>query len=230
MHLTNNLRSSQRRSTIVALVLSSLLCALLVFARVVYAGSLTYAFLIWNLLLAWIPFGVSLLLYVYHQQRRGGVLLLLLGTLWLLFYPNAPYIITDFVHLQQRPGVPMWYDLALIASSAWTGLLLGFVSLYLVQKVVRAHIGSAVSWLFVLAVNGVSGFGIYLGRFQRWNSWDVLANPRGLLADVWPRIADPLAHPRTLGVSLTFALFLLVAYLIVSSLLRFEAEATTGRS
>jgi uncharacterized membrane protein len=231
MYLISKNESPRRSATIIAMLLSSSLCALLLVMRVFYSGHFTFIFLIWNLFLAWVPFGVSLLLYDSNRRKRGSVpLLLLLGVLWLLFYPNAPYIVTDFVHLYQRPGVPLWFDLAMIASFAWTGLLIGFVSLYLVQSVIRERIGRVAGWGFVLLANGLSGFGIYLGRFQRWNSWDIVFNTDALLSDVWSKLAHPLAHPQTLGVSLIFGMFLLAGYLVISTLLRFEAAPSDSSS
>jgi uncharacterized membrane protein len=235
MHSTYSPMSRRRSTTIRALLLSTLLCVALIAARVVHSETLTFAFLVWNIFLAWIPFWGALRLYDAHRRGRHTLLLLGIASFWFLFYPNAPYIITDFVHLHQRPGVPLWFDLLMIASSAWTGMLLGFVSLYLVQRVVRERFGWFAGWAFVLVANAISGFGIYLGRFQRWNSWDLLVQPGALLADIWSRIAHPFGHPQTVGVSIAFGAFLVVGYMIVASLLHFdlagdEAPARIRRS
>ena len=109
--------------------------------------------------------------------RRRGPLLWAAGVLWLVFFPNAPYIVTDFKWLRDWTGAPIWFDVVLVAAAAWCGLMLGFISLYLMQAVVRRSIGTVKAWLFVLGVLAVSSFGIYLGRFQRWNSWDVFTQP-----------------------------------------------------
>ena len=102
----------------------------LLFVRIILTGHLTYAFLAWNLFLAWIPFMISQKL---STEKNRWKILLLFST-WLLFLPNAPYIITDFLHLRQRPPVPYWYDILLMFSAALNGLLLGLASLLIVEK------------------------------------------------------------------------------------------------
>lgn len=185
--------------------------------RVYYTdGNPTYWFLIWNLFLAWVPLGSALLLWSLHQYTPNLRLLqwpLLLG--WLLFFPNAPYLVTDFLHLTERQHVPLWYDLLLIFSFAWNGLVLGFTALWIVQEVLTAQYNKGVSLLVVWLTLALSGFGIYVGRFLRWNSWDVLFNPHSLAADLLPRLIDPFAYPRTLVVTLLFSTFLTLAYLTV---------------
>jgi uncharacterized membrane protein len=146
-----------------------------------------------------------------------------LGLVWVVFYPNAPYIVTDLIHLVEHPSGLVWFDLVLIASCAWTGLLLGFISLSLVQTVVRHHAGAIVGWIFVLAITGLGSFGIYLGRFLRWNSWDVLTDPSRLFYDIWERIVNPFDHTQTFVVSIILSGFLLVAYLAVVAMMHGSA-------
>ncbi len=212
----------RRRPIVVALCLSSLFAALLVMARMSYTGRITYTFLPWNLILAWVPFVFSSLLEEFHHRKASVVFLLALGFGWLVFYPNAPYIFTDFVHLKERANVPLWFDIALLSSFAWTGLMLGCVSLYQVQCVIRERVGALVGWLFVIAINVLCGFGVYVGRELRWNSWDVLTSPRELAADLWARVTQASTYPGSVGVSLVFGAFLCVAYLVVHSLLKVE--------
>ena len=179
-------------------------------------GIATYYFLIWNLFLAWVPLVSALLLWYLHQSVPWARVLqwpLLLG--WFLFFPNAPYLVTDFLHLTERPHVPLWYDLLLIFSFAWNGLVLGFTALWIVQEVLTTQYNKGVSLFVVWLTLAMSGFGIYVGRFLRWNSWDVLFNPHSLAADILPRLTDPFAYPRTVVVTLLFSTFLTVAYLTV---------------
>ena len=133
--------------------------------------------------------------------------LLPLAALWLLFLPNAPYIITDFKHLVPSPVVPLWVDIVVIAAPAWTGMLLGFLSLYLVQSVVRSLAGPRVAWVTAVAVLGLASFGVYLGRVLRWNSWDVLTHPR-LLSDLDVIFVDP----RAIGMTVLLSSFLTLSY------------------
>ena len=129
---------------------------------------------------------------------------------WLLFFPNAPYVLTDLIHLdgKQSPLVPEWYDLAMILSVALTGLIIGFLSLERVQGYIAQRTGVPWSWCFVVVVMFLSGFGIYLGRFLRWNSWDILTRPLPLLSDVADRFLHPFDHPRTMVVTFLFGIFL----------------------
>ena len=215
---------SRRRLAILGSLagLSALVVAM-VAVRVSYSGNSYYEALVWNLLLAWIPFALAV--YVYDGRRRGvrGPLLWAAGVLWLVFFPNAPYIVTDFKWLRESIGAPIWYDVVLVASAAWCGLMLGFISLYLMQAVVRRSIGTVKAWLFVLGVLAVSSFGIYLGRFQRWNSWDVFTQPGHFAHNVWPHVAQPYDHPKTVAVTALFTAFLAMTYLVFYSFAEVEA-------
>jgi uncharacterized membrane protein len=195
------------------LLSTGLACGLFV-GRVYLSHGATYRFLVWNLFLAWIPYVSSLWAVWLHQAHpRHWWLLGLPGAVWLIFFPNAPYILTDFLHLQSRWEVPMWFDTVLIAAFSWTGLFLGIFSLRAMQSLVRAFLGSTVSWLFVFGTLVASSLGIYIGRFLRWNSWDLLLHPQSIWDDVTIRLANPLVYRQTFGVTLLFAAFLLVCYL-----------------
>jgi uncharacterized membrane protein len=212
---------SQRRSAVLgSLLLASAFACSVYTARVVYTGAFSYRNLVWNLLLAWIP--LVLALWVYDRHRRGASALLLAGpaVAWLLFLPNAPYLVTDFYLLREIGGAPLWFDVVLVSSFAWTGLLLGFVSLYLMQVVMADRIGAVAGWALVVAAVALSSFGIYLGRFLRWNSWDALANPGDLFTDIGAMLADPLAYEKTVAVTVLFTAFLTVSYLVLYNFLR----------
>jgi uncharacterized membrane protein len=211
------LRPSSRRrlSALGALILASGFGVALVAFRLAWTGELRYANLVWNLVLAWVPFVLALL--VYDRARRGlrGVGLLLLAGAWLAFLPNAPYLVTDIGLLRDVHGMPLWFDVALLTTFAWTGLLLGFVSVYLVQRAVQRLYGVAAGWLAAVGALGLSGLGIYLGRELRWNSWDIVVQPGGVLGDV----AEQLTTARLVGMSLLMAAFLTVAYAMLYTVL-----------
>ena len=223
------------------LVLSSVAALGILAARILYSGTAGYSFMVWNLFLAWIPLWLAAAMAVL-DGRAGRGSMLALGVLWLLFFPNAPYLLTEFLHLHpsfavsQRPlrflagvapgrGAPLWYDVVLILGFAWNGLLLGFVSLHLVHRAVARRAGAAWGWAAVVAVLGLSGFGVSLGRFQRWNSWDLFSQPATLLADVAHRLLFPLSHPRTTAVTVLLASFLLLAYLTIVALAAVQQKA-----
>src|SRR5437867_7878844 len=165
------MHSSRRRlATILGLLAGSAFCIALALTRDLQTGSGNFRYLIWNLFLAWIPFALAVFVYDRWRRRRDGLPLLVLGGLWVLFFPNAPYIATDFVHLQHDPLSPYWYDAVTIAAFAWMGVLLGFASLYLMQTVVRQALGPVAGWVFAVLAIGLGSLGIYLGRFLRLNS------------------------------------------------------------
>ncbi len=137
---------------------------------------------------------------------------------WLLFFPNAPYIFTDLIHLTTRSYGHFWVDLMLILLCALTGLVLGFVSLYLMQSVVARMFGRLVSWLFIVGVAALSSFGVYLGRFVRVNSWDLFARPGKLYHGINAWASDPFAHATSFAFPVLFATFLFIAYVMLYAL------------
>lgn len=202
-----------------ALLFASTVCVVLVFARIFLTGSLHYGFLLWNLLLAWLPLFFALLIREelirngWRGWRLGG-----LGAAWLLFFPNAPYIFTDLVHLTNRFQGHFWVDMMLILLCALTGLMLGFVSLYLLQPVVAEKHGRVAAWLFIAAVAGLSGVGVFLGRFLRLNSWDVLLQPVKIFQHVGHWLANPLGDAMLYVFPALFATFVFTAYLMFYAL------------
>jgi len=202
-----------------ALTFASVVCGALVLGRVAWTGKIRYVFLVWNLFLAWLPLVLAVLTQESYQQRgRTDWRVWGLGTAWLLFFPNAPYIFTDLIHLTNRYFTHFWVDLTLILLCAFTGLVLGFVSLYLMQSVVARIHGRAASWFFVAAVAGLSSYGVYLGRFLRFNSWDVLVKPVKLYQGINHWAADPLANANTFAFPVLFATFLFIAYVLLYAL------------
>ena len=216
---------TRARLTLLLVLAASLgLSLLLIVGRVVITGRSLFIFLAWNLFLALVPFGLSTLLGLSAGPLRAR-LLLPVGAAWLLFFPNAPYLITDLFHLDQRPGVPLWYDLALILSCAWNGLMLAYASLADMQELVRQRLGTVASWAFAAFALLLSSFGVYLGRYLRFTSWDVLSNPLTLFYDILNRILHPFGYPGTWGVTAVFGLFLLLGYGTVRALGRSPGRA-----
>ena len=200
--------SSDRRLArmVLVLVLASGFCGALALARMQLTGRAALLFLGWNLMLAWVPLLVSLVIASRHApgrkpSRLGSVAL---GGVWLAFFPNAPYLVTDLIHLRAHGFVLHLYDAMMVFAFALTGLCLAFLSLWLVHRLVERRFGRWAGWGFVATVAGLSGFGVYLGRYPRWNSWDVVARPGELLADLAAQVRDP--EPRAFGVTLMLSL------------------------
>lgn len=186
--------------------------------RVMRTDSVRYAFLVWNLILAWIPFALAGLAFLLAHTRRRTLYLLVAGTAvaWLVFFPNAPYILTDYQHLGDPSSrVPVWYDVLMLTWFAWTGLMLGIASLWLMQEVVARSFGRAASWLFVGCVSVLGAFGVYLGRFQRWNSWDLWHRPRAVISDIADQMLDPPSSEHPLAYTALFASLFLFIYVSV---------------
>jgi uncharacterized membrane protein len=218
LNVIDRLRAAHRylagQSFYPLLLSSALACAILA-ARVRLSGSLTYAFLVWNLFLAWAPYGWSLAAAAAQRRRSGAWWRLLApGALWLLFLPNALYIVTDFVHLWPKAPIPLWFDIGLLAAFAWSGCFLAVASLRIMQALVAGYLGGVASWLFVAGVIGLNGLGVYLGRFLRWNSWDLFLDPHGVLSDALAIVAHPIENRQATGVICMFGALLFVCYVM----------------
>lgn len=176
--------------------------------RMILTGEPTYIFLAWNLFLAWIPFAIS---QNISTVKNNWKMLGMFGA-WLLFLPNAPYIITDFLHLKQRPPIPYWYDILLLFSASLNGLLLGLASLLAIERFLTDRYGKRISGLLIFCSFFLCAFGIYIGRYLRWNSWDIITNPGDIATDIAERIVNPFAHFATWSVTFLFGSFFYVMY------------------
>jgi uncharacterized membrane protein len=187
-----------------------------------YPFGTQFGFLAKNLFLAWLPLLSAWAAYQLHHKRLGLFQFLpwLFVVFWIVFLPNGPYLVTDLVHLNPRANVYFWYDLTMLIAFAMTGLLSSLVSLYWMQQLVARRAGSAMSYVFVLVISALSSFGVYLGRYLHWNSWDVISNPVGLLIDIWENVRHPITHLQTYAFSGLFTLFFLAAYVMVSAFTR----------
>ncbi len=194
-----------------------LFIAILYGIRFVYLGSTAYIFLIWNLFLAWIPYQVSKHIRADDGWKKGIQMCKLL--VWLLFFPNALYIITDLIHLDDETSAPIWFDAILIFSCSIGGLALGFASLLNVEKFIATVFDRKLIINSMMALLLFAGaFGVYLGRFLRWNSWDILSHPRMLLLGISERMLFPIQHPRTWVVTLILTGLFAVLYFPVQEI------------
>ena len=204
-----------------SMIVSSAMCAFLFAVRWFKTGQTTYYTLNINLVLAWIP--VVFAWVAYNVYRKGSCLgafvALGCGAVWMLFFPNAPYLITDLVHLHARPEMPYWFDQILYMAFAFTGCYLGMVSLILMQSLVRRALGWIVSWVFALGALVLGGFGIYLGRFLRFNSIDLITNPKPLLKELLSWVRHPKSNSDAFLFALIFSIFFAAIYFVVVAIL-----------
>jgi uncharacterized membrane protein len=219
MKLLNLLFRRETAVPAVAVTFASVVSVALVVARVGWTRHLHYAFLIWNLFLAWLPLVFALLADErYRKARKADWHFAGLLVAWLLFFPNAPYIFTDLIHLTTHYYTHFWVDLVLVLSCALTGLVLGFLSLYLIHCMAVKMFGRILSWIFIAGIAGLSSFGIYLGRFLRFNSWDIIFKPVALYHGIGSWVSDPLQNSRTAAFPVLFATFLFISYVMLYAL------------
>ena len=187
---------------------------LLLIGRVIRTGTVTFLFIPWNLLLAGVPLYFSYKL-IQSTDRKMAVTLFLV---WLLFFPNSMYIITDLFHLQERPFIPLWYDLIILFSSAMLGIILGYLSVVNVEVYIRRHIKSRNIPIALLSFFLLCGYGIYLGRYLRWNSWDIVTQPFSILTDMIQDVIHPFRNKECWLLTSLFGTWLHIMYWYVKKL------------
>lgn len=186
--------------------LISTISIILLMVRMKLTSSYFFLFLVWNLFLAAIPFVITT--YLQTKKSTTGLRLWLLLSIWLLFLPNAPYIVTDSIHLQHsKSGI---LDVLLVGSFAVAGLCFYFNSLVDFKKIISSRVSKKVISLFIIGIHFIVGFGIYLGRFLRFNSWDILKDPLALITEILAIILYPSEHLLAWFVTFGFGIGLLI--------------------
>jgi len=188
----------------------------LIFVRILYSGKINYLFLVWNIFLDWVPFIISLSFKKIIEVKRWKQFIVFFC--WLLFFPNALYIVTDLIHLEQETAVPKWFDAILIFSSSVVGLIMAFVSLFRVQEFLLHHFNRKHTERIIVAILFLGSFGVYLGRFLRWNSWDIISNPFDLIIAVAERFIFPWEHAKTWGITFILTMLFYLLYLTIKKL------------
>ena len=199
------------------LVTASVISVALVVVHNKVFGAENYKFLVWNLFLAWIPYFASVVAYLSMRFRVTFFLIMPISTLvWIAFFPNAPYLLTDFQHLAySNPNSPLWFDVIIMIWFAWTGLLLGISSLYLMQEIVTRTFNPAIGWIFAIGVTCLSSVGVFMGRFLRWNSWDLLQDPIPIAKDIYGIVRHPISNLPTYVFTILFTLLFLFIYFTI---------------
>ncbi len=208
------IRLSSVEKNIIAFLLFIVLMLTL---RISYANNIRYAFLLWNLFLAWIPFQLSVTLSESANRNKWYSYFFLLS--WLLFSPNALYIITDLIHLDESNGdVPVWYDAILLFTCSVTGLIMAFVSLYQVEIFLKRNISPRHTGKLVMAAIFLGSFGVYVGRFLRWNSWSIITKPQLLFSDISTHVLLPFNHYKTWAITLLLTCLFSLLYFTIKKL------------
>jgi uncharacterized membrane protein len=199
---------------------------LLISARIFYSGSIRYIFLSWNIFLAWIPYILSSYFEVYKCREKWKQLFLFAS--WLIFFPNALYIVTDLIHLEESTNVPLWYDAILLFASSFVGLVMAFISLQKVEYFLTGIFSRRTVNLMIPVILFTGSFGVYLGRFQRWNSWDVIHDPLALAIDILSRFVSPVDNYKTWAITIILTALYSLLYIFIkilpNALKNIEAE------
>ena len=204
--LRSALRWASDHSLPTVLAANALALAVFVLGPALLRQPPVHEYLLWNLALAWAPYVAAIGVEAYSGMGRRRSMWAC-GVVWLLFLPNAPYLLTDLHHLGDAPAMP-WLNLSLFVAFAWAGLVLGLTSVRIVQRTVEARRGQIAGWTLVLAAAMASGAGIALGRFARLNSWQMITQP-GAVASEIVRLSG---SPQAVAVAGFFCFFLLVMY------------------
>jgi uncharacterized membrane protein len=203
--LLDYLKNNER---IALLAVVSAASVALLFIRFLGTENLGFIFMIWNLFLAWVP--LFFIKWVWEQEKLRPSPLFMLGiylTVWLLFFPNAPYLITDIKHLRGVAEQTIWFDSLMLFLFAFSGFLTGLYSIRIVFRILNHRWNDKIAWLTIAGSMILSGFGVFLGRYGRWNSWDIITQPGALLRGIVASLQDPLAIKHTFAFS--FVLMLL---------------------
>lgn len=195
------------------MLLSCLFSVCLTGLRVIYTSQLLFVWLNWNLFLAFVPYGITNFVTYRPGWKNANQRFFPLFICWLLFIPNSFYIITDLFHLSARWPVPLWFDLALILSFVWNGLLLGILSMRQMEKIIERKFSLKNEWLFVYPMMLLNAFGIYVGRYLRYNSWDVISNPFQLFNDIIYLMVHPIRNRFDWSMILCYSVFMTLMYI-----------------
>jgi len=196
-----------------SIILLTILAVVLNILRIVIWGKFSFIYILWNIFLAFAPFIISSLLLSFSKEGRLNKIVFIVGIFfWLLFIPNAPYIITDFIHLGVTRSIPIIYDVLLLFSSASVGLILGFHSLFHIEQIIKTKCQKNMASLFMGIIIIMISFGVYLGRFLRFNSWDIFINHTTLIKNIWKIFSQSTAHMEVYLYTLLFFVFLTLFY------------------
>ena len=215
--------------TLGTLIFASSVCVGMLMVREACAGNRRFGYLFWNLVLAWIPLVLGLFLY-WLPKGSSRLVFGIAMIWWVLFFPNAFYIVTDLVHSDKfgTDGIYRWYDLLLTTSFAIGGMFVGCLSLYLMHLFVHKRFGWKAGWSFAAGMLALGSFGIYLGRVLRLNSWEVVSQPSRIVTKV-AGLAAPAKATEVVAFSFTFFFFSLAVYAFVVSIARLHEQDGTGK-
>jgi uncharacterized membrane protein len=211
-----------RFKTISLLTVAMSLSMVLLMIRMKLTHSFFFLFLVWNLFLAVIPFAITT--YLASIPKLNKYAMFLWFGAWLLFLPNAPYIITDLLHLRISDTNLLWLDVLVINAFALNGLILFYYSLLEMKTILSQYLNDKILRLLIISIPFISGFGVYLGRFLRYNSWELLSNPKQLFVDVFYMIIQPVENKEAWLFTILFGSFLSIGFWMFQSFINSKQD------
>ncbi len=188
------IKNTSRSNVTYLLFLMSAFCFFLSLTRVFFSSTTFYLFLNKNLFLSFIPWLISSVILKWKFVRKSFILKWGSFLVWLVFFPNSLYIFTDLFHLRWQSAFPIWFDFILITSFAWTGFMFGLISLFDIEKFFINFVSQANVNIILAVLLFIGSFGVYIGRFLRWNSWDVVTRPFALFFDLSHKVEHPFVY------------------------------------
>ncbi len=210
--IIQTLKQNNRLKIVTMLIFASTLSVALVCYRIQQTKNLVFIFLIWNLILATIPYVIGLYLYTKRNQQSSILQWSILFFIWLIFLPNAPYILTDLIHLKVRGNFPLILDLIMLLFYAWIGLMMCLYSIKDIQQIILIKYGKKWSTVFTYIIPFVCAFGVYVGRFLRYDSWQLISNFDTVMVDILKHIVFPQEHINAIAFTLLLGTFILFAF------------------
>ncbi|EDP71760.1 hypothetical protein FBALC1_04712 [Flavobacteriales bacterium ALC-1] len=208
------IQSKFKTLSLVTVALTFSIIALMI--RIKLNKSFFYLFLVWNVFLAIIPYVITM--YLNTKQNLSKLKLGLWFMAWLAFLPNAPYIVTDLIHLRIGNNSLLWLDILVVLSFALSGLFLFYLSIIDMQKLISKNFKRIPIEILTILILFLCGFGVYLGRFLRYNSWEIISNPQVLISDVFNILVSPFQHSEAWLFTLGFGGFLVVGFWLFKNL------------
>ena len=205
------------------LALSMIFSCFLVLVRIAFTGRLTFIYLIWNLFLAFVPYFITQLAALRPDWITGKIQFIIFFLVWIIWIPNSFYILTDLFHLGDSLAdriIPLWFDLVLILSFAWNGCMLGILSVRQMEKILLLHVTVGHELFFLFPVMWLNAWGIYIGRYLRFNSWDVITDPFQLVRDIGGMLLHPLGNRNAWSMIFCFSVLLTLMYLTMKKISR----------
>ena len=213
---------------IILLILISLTNSLLLVIVSFYSHNYSFLYFIWNLFLSWVPLALSItLIYILKNKLWSSWSALFFSFVWLIFIPNSFYMISDFVHLIEVPTNYLLYFVIAFTAIIYSASINGYISLYLIHRELKKRLRPGTSWLVVAIICLISSYAIYIGRVLRWNSWDILINPGGVLFDVSDNFLNFNSLKNSILTTLLFFVLIFSIYILIDRGLKYLKRTKT---